>query len=220
MVHHSTSQYNDHQGGIHDEAVWRPLYAKRPLAPIHAHTHSAALVFVYEYYPNARNLLAVHVTPTRPATTLSSSLPPNLSPRFNKGTQNYGGRGENAPSFIPEPLLWSYAIQIANAVKAVHDKGMAVRVMDVTKLLLVSQNRYGQGGSVTLVVALIVCRIRLDACGVFDVVAYNPSLSVELMQVSLPISSRSLNITLPKAGRPRGIRKSPVHSGLWQSECA
>lgn len=51
------------------------------------------------------------------------------------------GVGEsNGP--IEERTLWSYVIQIANAMKEVHSKGLAVRNLDVTKVLVVGKNRY------------------------------------------------------------------------------
>lgn len=46
---------------------------------------------------------------------------------------------ENAA--IPERTIWSYVVQIACATKKVHDAGRAVRVIDVTKVLLTDKNR-------------------------------------------------------------------------------
>lgn len=50
------------------------------------------------------------------------------------------GPGEpNGP--VEERVLWSYVVQIANAMKEVHDAGLAFRGLDVTKVLVVGKNR-------------------------------------------------------------------------------
>jgi len=43
---------------------------------------------------------------------------------------------------IPERTIWSYVIQLACAIKKVHDAGQAVRMIDVTKVLLTGKNRW------------------------------------------------------------------------------
>lgn len=42
---------------------------------------------------------------------------------------------------IPEATIWSFVIQISNAMKAVHDRGLAFRVIDATKILLTGASR-------------------------------------------------------------------------------
>ena len=37
---------------------------------------------------------------------------------------------------IPERTLWSYIVQIASAVKRMHNAGLAVRMINVTKVLI------------------------------------------------------------------------------------
>ena len=43
--------------------------------------------------------------------------------------------------WIEERTLWSYIVQIASAIKAVHERGLAVRMIDVTKILVTGKNR-------------------------------------------------------------------------------
>ena len=51
------------------------------------------------------------------------------------------GRGQNQ-DHIPEQTIWSYVVQIANAIKTVHDRGLAVRQVDlVTKIIHTGKNR-------------------------------------------------------------------------------
>ena len=109
------------------------LLPPRPLATIVCtlHTHASfilsdpcpALVVVYDYYPNAETLFDLHLKP-RP-------------PTFHNGTlQSKNGLP------ISEQTLWSYIIQLASAIQAVHDAGLAVRFLDPTKILVASKNRY------------------------------------------------------------------------------
>ncbi|KAI0045167.1 hypothetical protein FA95DRAFT_1561372 [Auriscalpium vulgare] len=100
-----------------------------------------SLVVAYTYHPNAQTLYDAHMKPR--------------SPTFQNGRLQ-------AVSYqpIPERTMWSYIIQIAGAMKAVHDKGLAVRMIDVTKVLLTGKNR-----------------IRISSCGVADVLTYIPPTS-------------------------------------------
>lgn len=52
--------------------------------------------------------------------------------------------------------MWTYIVQIANAIKTVHGAGLAVRTIDATKILVTGKNR-----------------IRLNCCGMLDVIAYD-----------------------------------------------
>ncbi|CAG8536238.1 2113_t:CDS:10 [Paraglomus brasilianum] len=57
---------------------------------------------------------------------------------------------------IPEKLVWSYICQIAAAIKTIHSSGLAVRTIEPTKILLTSKNR-----------------IRLNCCGIMDLLTYD-----------------------------------------------
>lgn len=59
----------------------------------------------------------------------------------------------HSTSQIPETTLWNYITQISNALKAIHDAGLAAKVIDSTKIILTSEHR-----------------LRLSACAVLDVV--------------------------------------------------
>jgi PAB-dependent poly(A)-specific ribonuclease subunit 3 len=80
------------------------------------------MVVVYDYYPNAQTLFEAHIKPK--------------SPTFQNGRVQ-----SNENTIVPERSLWSYIIQIATAMKTVHDASMAVRVIDATKILVTGKNR-------------------------------------------------------------------------------
>lgn len=63
--------------------------------------------------------------------------------------------GPAAQGFIPEPLLWSYIIQITSALRAVHANGIACRIVHPSKVLITGRNR-----------------IRLSSACVLDVLQY------------------------------------------------
>jgi PAB-dependent poly(A)-specific ribonuclease subunit 3 len=86
-----------------------------------------ALVVTYDYHPLA--------------TTLFDTF---LIPRV---TPSYQGRGmiPEPVEPIPESTIWSFMIQISNAMKAVHDRGLAFRVIDATKILLTGTSRSKRG---------------------------------------------------------------------------
>lgn len=85
--------------------------------------HSAVVV-VYDYHPNSKTLYDAHVK------TKSTQFP------------NGHGRLAATEAKISERTLWSYIIQIASALKAVHDAGLAMRVIDPSKIIITGKNRY------------------------------------------------------------------------------
>ncbi|KAI9849882.1 MAG: PAB-dependent poly(A)-specific ribonuclease subunit 3 [Sclerophora amabilis] len=104
-----------------------------------------SLVFVTDYHPLSKTLSEHH---------------------FGPGAR-FVGRSTGSP--IPESILWAYIVQIASALKTIHSSGLAVRLIDPTKILLTSKNR-----------------IRLNACAILDVVQHDsPITSAELQQDDL-----------------------------------
>jgi PAB-dependent poly(A)-specific ribonuclease subunit 3 len=94
-----------------------------------------SLVFVYHYYPTAQTLHAAHLT-----------AKPSHNRRGVGGYQQY----------VDEKTIWSYVIQIANAMKEIHDRGLAIRTLDASKVLVTGKNR-----------------LRINCCGIFDVLSYD-----------------------------------------------
>ena len=82
-----------------------------------------ALVVSYDYHPDSQTLFDVY-----------------LRPKQSPFSQNRFGEATNV--VIPEATLWSYIIQIASAIRATHEAGLAVRMVDPTKVLLTGKNRY------------------------------------------------------------------------------
>lgn len=78
--------------------------------------------------------------------------------------------------------MWSYIIQIAGAMKAAHDQGLAVQMIDVTKVIVTGRNR-----------------LRISSCGLADVLTYNPASPSRLPGV--PISTEQIQEDLVMFGK-------------------
>ena len=128
----------------------------------------SSLILVTDYHPLSKTLIEQHLT----------------SSRFSSRPQ---------ASTITEQLLWSYTVQIANALKAIHSVGLAARVVDLSKVILTSKNR-----------------IRLNACAILDIVQFDSPRNVIDLQhedlaqfgklvLSLGTSNLSAVHNLPKA---------------------
>ena len=104
-----------------------------------------ALVVVYDYHPNARSLFELYFRHGgTSATTFTHSGGHHHSQRNNNNhnnNHNSNNRAGGNPGRIPEKLLWSYVTQIACGIKAVHDAGAAVRMVDVSKVLVTGRDR-------------------------------------------------------------------------------
>lgn len=111
-----------------------------------------SLVVVHTYHPNANTLYDIHLRP-KP----SIPIPPL---RTSRTVSN-----QSQPPIIPERTIWSYVIQIASAIKKVHDAGQAVRVIDVTKILVTGQNR-----------------VRISTCGVIDILMHDVHQDLSMLQ--------------------------------------
>ena len=82
-------------------------------------TFCEALVVVYDYHPNAQNITEVYFKP---------------KPTFQAGRVQH--------ERVNEATLWSYIFQIGSAIKAVHESGLALRMIDPSKVLVTGPNRW------------------------------------------------------------------------------
>lgn len=115
----------------------------------------SSLIFVTDYHPLSKTLAEQHLV----------------------GPNRYQNR--HAGTHIPEQILWSYITQIASALKAIHNAGLAARVIDPSKILLTGKNR-----------------IRLNACAILDVVQYESQRPIADLQQQDLVSFGQLIVTL------------------------
>lgn len=124
-----------------------------------------SLIMVYDYHPLSTTLYDEYLSPNPPEPSPASLLAANQPPKRR--------------SSPPERILWSYVTQIANALKAIHSSGLAVRNLDASKILLTGKNR-----------------IRLNGCGVWDVLAFDNKTPVQAFQQEDLLSFGQLVISL------------------------
>ncbi|KAF9553580.1 hypothetical protein CPC08DRAFT_223925 [Agrocybe pediades] len=115
-----------------------------------------SLVVSYAYYPNSKTLFEAHMKP-KPAPTYQQTTFYGRQQQQQQQTQQG----------VPERILWSYIVQIGTAIKKVHERGLAVRVIDPSKILLTGQNR-----------------VRISSCGILDVLLYGtPQPDITYLQM-------------------------------------
>lgn len=106
--------------------------------------NDSSLIVVTDYHPLSQTLADKHFSTTRHA-------------------------GTSRPQIIPENDLWSYIVQIASALKSIHEGGVAAQTVSPSKIIITSKNR-----------------LRLNGCGVLDVVQYEQRRPLpELQQADL-----------------------------------
>ena len=99
----------------------------------------SSLIVVTDYHPLAQTLAEKHFPPARSS---------------KAGTQ-----------FVPENDLWGYLVQLAGALKAIHEAGLAAQTVTASKVLLTAKNR-----------------LRLNGCGVLDITQYEQRQPVTELQ--------------------------------------
>ncbi|KAF8638419.1 hypothetical protein AX17_002226 [Amanita inopinata Kibby_2008] len=126
-----------------------------------------SLVVCYTYHSNARTLFDVHLRSKVAAFQSQSLSGLGQAQQLQRPTvQTTSGVGVSLTQpVIPERVIWTYVVQICSAIKAVHEFGLAVRMVDATKILLTGQNR-----------------IRIGSCGLIDVLMHDTPQDMGLLQ--------------------------------------
>jgi hypothetical protein len=52
----------------------------------------------------------------------------------------------NAAPGLSEKVLWSYIVQLGSAIKTIHNSGLAVRCLELNRILVTGTNRIRIGG--------------------------------------------------------------------------
>ena len=94
--------------------------------------NDSSLIVVTDYHPMAQTLAEKYFS------------------TINRSSSKSGGPG------MHEQELWSYLVQLASALKSVHDVGLAAQTVLASKVLLTSKNR-----------------VRLSGCAVLDIVRHD-----------------------------------------------
>ena len=100
-------------------------------------------MFVYDYHPGAETILQRHFSesPTRLMNikdnkngVVHQQVPPGRK-IFTPGSTASGRQ------FIVERLIWNYIIQLSSALRSIHSMMLACRVIEPSKILVLSNSR-------------------------------------------------------------------------------
>lgn len=134
---------NEH--AIRSVKEWKRINNGNVVTTIDAFTTRAfgdsSLVFAQDYHPLSKTLAEQHFANAQ------------------------GGSRFRAPERVQESVLWSYIVQISNALKAIHQANLAARCIDISKIILTDKNR-----------------IRLNACSILDVVQFETRRPIQELQ--------------------------------------
>ncbi|XP_028405015.1 PAN2-PAN3 deadenylation complex subunit pan3-like [Dendronephthya gigantea] len=123
-----------------------------------------SLVFVYDYHPGAETILQRHFSESLTGLmnikdgqngVVHQQLPPGRK-MFTPGSTASGRQ-----QFMAERLIWNYIIQLSSALRSIHSLMLACRVIEPSKILVLSNSR-----------------LRINGCGIFDVLDSNNSTSM------------------------------------------
>jgi len=137
----------------------------------------SALVVSYSYFSNAQTLYEAHMKPKPLSPTYQQAV------YYGRHQQRHQQQLQAQQQSIPERTLWSYIIQLSSAIKKVHEQGQAVRVIDVSKVLVTGQNRFVRFLSFLPRLIFRSDSVRIGSCGIFDVLLFGtPQQDISLFQ--------------------------------------
>lgn len=143
---------------------WKKIIHPNIVTTIEAFTtrdfNDSSLVFVHSYHPLSKTLAEHHFS-----------------------TNRFG-----RPTAVPERVLWSYLVQLASALKAIHKAKLAARCIDISKVIITEKNR-----------------IRLSACSIQDVLHFEVPRRIEELQQEDFFSLGRLILSIATNTPPRNL---------------
>ncbi|GBM63371.1 PAN2-PAN3 deadenylation complex subunit pan3 [Araneus ventricosus] len=121
-----------------------------------------SMVFVHDYHPGADTLMNLYFNqPSAPA--MNGYLPgycPDIDGLTTAGMPPKTGLNSlrQHAGLLPESLIWGYIVQLSSVLRTIHAAGLACRAFDPSKILVTGKSR-----------------LRLNCCGIFDVLTYDPN---------------------------------------------
>lgn len=127
-----------------------------------------SMVFVYQYFPQCTTLMQQYFSDPHGAGLGGN---PNSIYGFSATNRPYSQQHAILKNrLMPENLLWHYIIQISSSLRVIHSLGFAYRILDPSKVLITTPMPKCQPSQM---VPAQYPRIRLNACGLFDIVAHD-----------------------------------------------
>ena len=120
-----------------------------------------SLVFVYDFHPASKTLLAQYYFNSN--TSFSSKVAGSAVNRPYSQQQQ-----AQRQKLLPEQHIWSYIIQLLSALRAIHSKGLVARIVDVKKILITSG--FPPSDNASHANQSVYPRIKLNCCCIMDVI--------------------------------------------------
>lgn len=124
----------------------------------------SSLVFVYDFHPASKTLLAQYYFNSN--SSFSSKVGSGSTVNRPYSQQQQAQRQK----LLPEQHIWSYIIQLLSALRAIHSKGLVARIVDVKKILITSG--FPPSDNASHANQSIYPRIKLNCCCIMDVIAF------------------------------------------------
>ncbi|KAH8302680.1 hypothetical protein KR044_009400, partial [Drosophila immigrans] len=122
-----------------------------------------SLVLVYDYYPGSQTLLAKYFTPTPDTNGYTDPFQGEARPFSHKSNMQ---RTNNGP-LLPESTIWSIIMQLTAGLRAIHQAGLACKILDPTKIIVTGK------------------RVRFSSCCVSDITQFDPNAANPLALVNM-----------------------------------
>ncbi|CAG5115090.1 unnamed protein product, partial [Candidula unifasciata] len=117
-----------------------------------------SIVFVYDYHAGAETLMSSLFSPHHINGYSQHSHHP-----FSRehGKSNNTQRSVNS-SLLPESLIWTYIVQLSSALRAIHSANLAVRSLDLNRIIVTGK-----------------ARLRINCAGILDVITTENSAATQ-----------------------------------------
>ncbi|XP_015921767.1 PAN2-PAN3 deadenylation complex subunit pan3 isoform X2 [Parasteatoda tepidariorum] len=124
-----------------------------------------SMIFVHDYHPGADTLMNLYFN--QPSSQVLNGYLPNFCPAEVEGSSKpvLNNLRQHA-GLLPESLIWGYIVQLSSVLRSIHAAGLACRAFDPSKILVTGKSR-----------------LRLNCCGIFDVLTYDSNQQHNLKQV-------------------------------------
>lgn len=143
----------------------------------------SSVIFVYDYFPAAQTLFNQYFRHSvKNSNAINGSVNPHASSTASSGGQvvNRPYSQQQTTKLLPEPLIWSYIIQLSSVIRFVHNQGHACRSLDASKVILTSGVLLDPSYVTNQALQTQLRqqpRLRLSSCGIADVVLFEQSLA-------------------------------------------
>lgn len=100
-------------------------------------------MFVYDYHPGAETIIQRHFS-QNPNGLISMKDGHNGVPlQAPPGRKIFppGSTNQTRQQIMPERLIWNYIIQISSVLRSIHSMMLACRVIEPSKILVLSNSR-------------------------------------------------------------------------------